>query len=183
MAQFVHYRKDPAAGGIMINGEVLVSQAQVIAVYDTNSNIHLESPLDIVIEVADGTIDLEDNVPANYVLNAAGNGFDLRWAGKTKAEQIDLEIELMREQRALENKASLKSYVRMIATERIEKLEGSDMWKIEKAKGQDMIYGGNSRTLAIYQAIEDVRKANNDKCDEIDALSGAPAIEAYNPEY
>ena len=54
---------------------------------------------------------------------------------------------------------------------------------IETAKGQDMIYGGNSRTLAIYQAIEDVRKANNDKCDEIDALSGAPAIEAYNPEY
>ncbi len=183
MAKFAHYRKNPPSGGILINQNVLVETAQLYGVYDTAPVAISAAEGDIVIEVADDAIDLENNVPANYVLNAAENGFDIRWPGKTKAEQIDLEIAAMRETRARETKEAHKQYVRMLANNKIEELEGADKWKIEKAKGQDMIYGGNTRTLAIYQAIEDVRKANNVKCDEIDALSGAAEIEAYNPEF
>ena len=183
MAKFAHYRKNPPSGGILINQNVLVETAQLYGVHDVAPTIIDSENGDIIVEVADDAIDLENNVPANYVLNAAENGFDIRWPGKTKAEQIDLELELTREVRAREDKEAMKQYVRMVACNRIEALEGADKWKIEKAKGQDMIYGGNTRTLAIYQAIEDVRKANNVKCDEIDALSGAAAIEAYNPEF
>ena len=188
--KFLLYRKDPAAdGGIRVNrqgGEgdgVLVSHAGVVGVYDTAADVPQNPPPISGCEYVTVEYDFDPEVELtqNLILNAAEDGFDKRWPGKTKAEQIDLDIARMRDERALEMKQQHKNFITSTQSSRIEKLLGAGNWKEQKAKMQDFQAGNTQKQDALYAAIQKVHDDGNAHEGAVDALTDAAAIEAFDP--
>ena len=88
--KFLLYRKNPpGTDGIVTEGEVVKSVAGVVGVYDTADeapqNMNTEKEPHVLVEYDyDPTVD----TTFNLILNAAENGFDKKWTGKTVAEQL-----------------------------------------------------------------------------------------------
>ena len=67
----------------------------------------------------------------NLILNAAENGFDKKWTGKTVAEQLQAHHDEIIVNKYKEKKALLKKQINLKASTLIERQEG---WRLEKAK-------------------------------------------------
>ncbi len=183
--KFLLYRKNPpGTDGIVTEGEVVKSVAGVVGVYDTAEeapqNMNTEKEPHVLVEYDyDPTVD----TTFNLILNAAENGFDKKWTGKTVAEQLQAHHDEQLVQRYKEKKALLKKQINLKASTLIERQEG---WRLERAKQQDFLAGNSSKVTAAYQAIEDVRVASNveqDKLKDLDpnTQAGRNALDAFNP--
>lgn len=183
--KFLLYRKNPpGTDGIVTEGEVVKSVAGVVGIYDTADeapqNMNTEKEPHVLVEYDyDPTVD----TTFNLILNAAENGFDKKWTGKTVAEQLQAHHDEQIVHRYKEMKARLKKQINMKATTLIERQEG---WRLEKAKQQDFLAGTTSKVTAAYTAIENVRVASNveqDKLKDLDPTTeaGRNALDAFNP--
>ena len=184
--KFLHYRKNPAAGGIYTEGgSVLKDVSGVVGVYDTAEEVpqNMDNQWETFVTVEydwDPTVDTVHNL----VLNAAEDGFDKKWTGKTIAEQRQAHHDEQKVEAFKEKKAQLKLKINTTAANYIERLEG---WKLKRAEQQDFISGGTDKRTAIYQEIEDIRVASNNKQAELAPLDpttlvGQNALQAFNPQ-
>ena len=184
--KFLHYRKNPAEGGIYTEGgEVLKDVSGVVGVYDTAEEVpqNMDNQWETFVTVEydwDPTVDTVHNL----VLNAAEDGFDKKWTGKTIAEQRQAHHDEQKIEAFKEKKAQLKLKINTTATNHIERLED---WKLKRAEQQDFISGGTDKRTAIYQEIEDIRVASNNKQAELAPLDpttsvGQNALQAFNPQ-
>lgn len=182
--KFLLYRKNPpGTNGIESEG-VIKSVAGVVGIYDTADdapkNMNTEKEPHVLVEYDyDPTVD----TTFNLILNAAENGFDKKWTGKTVAEQVQAHHDEQIVQRYKEKKSLLKKQINLKASTLIERQEG---WRLEKAKQQDFLAGTSSNVTAAYTAIEDVRVASNveqDKLKDLDPTTqaGRNALDAFNP--
>lgn len=180
--KFIQYRK-VTKGGIVSDG-VLKDNSGVVGVYDTAEEApqNMEDQWHTYVTVE---YDFDPTVDSlvNLKLNAAEDGFDKKWTGKTVAEQLELHHEAEKVQSYKEKKSRLKKAINVKAGERIEGLEG---WRIERAKQQDFLAGSTSNQTAIYQTIENVRSTSNTKQGELSPLdpstaAGQAAIDAFDP--
>ncbi len=183
--KFLLYRKNPpGTDGILTEGEVVKNVAGVVGVYDTADEapkfMNTEKEPHVLVEYDyDPTVD----TTFNLILNAAENGFDKKWTGKTVAEQLQAHHDEIIVNKYKEKKALLKKQINLKASTLIERQEG---WRLEKAKQQDFLAGTSSNVTAAYQAIEDVRVASNveqDKLKDLDpnTQAGRNALDAFNP--
>lgn len=184
--KFLHYRKNPTAGGIYTEGgAVLKDVSGVVGVYDTAEEVpqNMDNQWETFVTVEydwDPTVDTVHNL----VLNAAEDGFDKKWTGKTIAEQRQAHHDEQKVEAFKEKKAQLKVKINTTAANYIERLEG---WKLKRAEQQDFISGGTDKRTAIYQEIEDIRVASNNKQAELAPLDpttsvGQNALQAFNPQ-
>lgn len=183
--KFLHYRKNPAAGGIYTEGgEVLKDVSGVVGIYDAADQVpqNMDNDWETFITVEydwDPTVDTIHNL----VLNAAEDGFDKKWTGKTIAEQLQAHHDEQKVLQFKEKKAQLKKQINNKASTLIERLEG---WKLQKAEQQDFLSGGTDKRTAVYQEIENIRAASNVKQAELSphdptTLVGQNALKAFDP--
>tara|TARA_B100001996_G_C18657479_1_gene591767 strand:- start:61 stop:699 length:639 start_codon:yes stop_codon:yes gene_type:complete len=183
--KFLHYRKNPAAGGIYTEGgAVLKDVSGVVGIYDTAAEVpqNMDNDWETFVTVEydwDPTVDSIHNL----VLNAAGTGFDKKWSGKTVAEQLQAHHDEQKVLKFKEKKAQLKKQINNKASTLIERLEG---WKLQKAEQQDFLSGGTDKRTAVYQEIENIRAASNVKQAELSphdptTLVGQNALNVFDP--
>ena len=107
--KFLHYRKNPTAGGIYTEGgAVLKDVSGVVGVYDTAEEVpqNMDNQWETFVTVEydwDPTVDTVHNL----VLNAAEDGFDKKWTGKTIAEQRQAHHDEQKVEAFKEKKAQL----------------------------------------------------------------------------
>lgn len=181
---FLQYREELAAGGIPIDG-VTISDAGVCGVYETAAEVPTQ--LDDVRSYVTIEYDYDESAEIfqNLVLNATKDGFDKKWPGKTREEQIQLDQLAMEINRARETQGLRSKQINKFASVAIERLEG---WKMSRAQQQDALAGNNTKTMALYQEIEDIRVKSNEEQAKIAALDpstaeGRAAIKGYNPNF
>tara|TARA_B100001094_G_C17881602_1_gene647142 strand:+ start:159 stop:698 length:540 start_codon:yes stop_codon:yes gene_type:complete len=137
--------------------------------------------------VFEGEIDIENNLLHVYKLNAAKDGVENPYAGKTKQEQHDLfeRVRLNREATAI--KESKLVEIKTVTGSRLEDEYSSSGWRHEKATETDLLNGNNAAMTALAtekKAIRDAGNAHGATLAALDATTdaGADAILAFDAQ-
>jgi len=117
--------------------------------------------LGAAFKVYQGTIDGEANYQSAYRPNAADDGLESPYEGLPKTEQV----QKFEEEQTIIEAQNLKFHkLRQIKTECAKQIEGeygSDTWRLDKAKEQDLLSGTNSAMTSVANEKQNIRDANN----------------------
>ena len=131
--------------------------------------------------VFEGEIDTEQNVLHVYKLNAAKDGVENPYAGKTKLEQTNLFERARKNKEAAFQKPHKLIEIKTTTGSRLEDQYSSSGWRHEKAAETDLLNGNNAAMTALATEKKAIRDAGNAHGAALEALdpntpTGAQAI-------
>ena len=135
--------------------------------------------------VFEGEIDTEQNVLHVYKLNAAKDGVENPYAGKTKLEQTNLFERARKNKEAAFQKPHKLIEIKTTTGSRLEDQYSSSGWRHEKAAETDLLNGNNAAMTALATEKKAIRDAGNAHAATLEALdpntdAGADAILAFD---
>ena len=131
-------------------------------------------------KVFEGDINLDENLMCCYVLNAAGDGVENPYAGKTKAEQDVLHTAARKLQIAAALKADKLIEIKTATGSKLEDEYSSSGWRHEKAAETDLLNGNNAAMTALATEKKAIRDAGNAHAVALEALDPTTATGAQS---
>jgi hypothetical protein len=136
-------------------------------------------------KVFSGEIDTETDLLHVYKLNAAGDGVENPYAGKSKQEQTDLFERVRKNKEAVRIKENKLIEIKTIASNRLTDEFSTNSWRHEKATETDLLNGNNDAMTALANEKKAIRDANNAHAAILKALdpttdAGADAVLAFD---
>jgi len=137
--------------------------------------------------VFEGEIDTENNLLHVYRLNAAKDGVENPYAGKTKQEQHDLFERVRLNREAARMKVSKLEEIKTTAATKLADQYSTTGWRHEKATETDLLNGNNVEMTKLANEKKVIRDANNAHYAALEALdentdAGCDAILAFNAQ-
>ena len=137
--------------------------------------------------VFEGEIDTEQNVLHVYRLNAAKDGVENPYAGKSKLEQTQLFERVRLNRDAARIKPHKLIEIKTTTGQKLEDEYSSAGWRHEKAVETDLLNGNNDAMRALAIEKKAIRDAGNAYGAQLEALdpntdAGADAILAFDPQ-
>tara|TARA_B100001250_G_scaffold175264_1_gene150726 strand:- start:51 stop:593 length:543 start_codon:yes stop_codon:yes gene_type:complete len=151
--------------------------AGALSVYPTKESCPVEDgDDDLVIEYA---YDISTEDLRSLRLSADKTTITNRHPGKTKDEQISLNIGEEKAEILAGKKERLKSRISVWTKEILEEWD----WKTEKAEEQDFLAGNNTKMVALATERKKIRDDGNSLRAQVDALADAEAVDGFDFRY
>tara|TARA_B100001996_G_scaffold294440_1_gene234685 strand:+ start:1752 stop:2294 length:543 start_codon:yes stop_codon:yes gene_type:complete len=131
---------------------------------------------DLVIEYA---YDVSTEDLRSLRLSADKTTITNKHPGKTKDEQIALNINEQKSEILAGKKERLKNRISVWTKEILEEWD----WKTEKAQEQDFLAGNNNKMVALATERKKIRDDGNTLRAQVDALADDAAVDAFDFRY
>ena len=137
--------------------------------------------------VFEGEINTDENVLHVYKLNAAKDGVENPYSGKTKLEQTQLFERVRKNREATRIQGNKLIEVKTTTGVKLEDEYSSSGWRHEKAAETDLLNGNNAAMTALATEKKAIRDAGNAHAATLAAFdpatdAGADSILAFDPQ-